>query len=401
MRKVFGPGLLFAATAIGVSHLVQSTRAGAEYGWSFAIIILFANIIKFPFFEFGTRYAEGTGESLISGYTKMGKWVTWIYALSTLASMFTVTGAVSIVTAGLTSHLLGLNVSIEVITTSIFVLCFLWLAFGKFAFLDISIKIITSILAISTLVAFVIAFSDHGRGGNFVLPDFTQGETLVFTIALIGWMPTAVDLSVWNSIWTVEKNGSGGDVRRLKSVLLDFHIGYWLSAISALLFLGLGVMLMYGNAVEFPSGAVGFTGALIDIYTDTLGSGFKMVIVTAATAAMFSTTLSVFDGYGRTTLELSRSLLNTKGLGYWGAVLVVALGGWTLVSLFADRMTDLIEIAMITSFLTSPIVAYFNYKLVNSENFPLTHRPGPFMLKWAQFGLVAIVLLTAVFLAMS
>ncbi|TNE29493.1 MAG: divalent metal cation transporter [Bacteroidetes bacterium] len=401
MRKVFGPGLLFAATAIGVSHLVQSARAGAEYGWSFAIIILFANIIKFPFFEFGTRYAEGTGESLISGYTKMGKWVTWIYAFSTLASMFTVTGAVSIVTAGLTSHLLGLNVSIEVITTSVFVLCFLWLAFGKFAFLDISIKIITSILAISTLVAFVIACSDHGGGGDFVLPDFTQGETLVFTIALIGWMPTAVDLSVWNSIWTVEKNGAGGDAKRLKSVLLDFHIGYWLSAISALLFLGLGVMLMYGNAVEFPSGAVGFTGALIDIYTDTLGSGFKMVIVTAATAAMFSTTLSVFDGYGRTTLELSRSLLNTKGLGYWGAVLVVAVGGWTLVSLFADRMTDLIEIAMITSFLTSPIVAYFNYKLVNSENFPLTHRPGPFMLKWAQFGLVAIVLLTAVFLVMS
>ncbi len=29
-RKTFGPGILFACTAIGVSHLVQSTRAGAE-----------------------------------------------------------------------------------------------------------------------------------------------------------------------------------------------------------------------------------------------------------------------------------------------------------------------------------------------------------------------------------
>lgn len=401
MRKVFGPGLLFAATAIGVSHLVQSTRAGADYGWSFALIILFANIIKFPFFEFGTRYAEGTGESLISGYSKMGKWVTWLYAISTLASMFTVTGAVSIVTAGLTSHLLGLNVSLEVVTTSVFVLCFLWLAFGKFAFLDLSIKIITSILAVSTLVAFLVALSEKGIGEVSAFPDFTGGETLIFTIALIGWMPTAVDLSVWNSIWTVEKNGSGGDVKRLRSVLLDFHIGYWLSAISALLFLGLGAMLMYGTNTEFPSGAVGFTGALIDIYTQTLGSGFKLIIVIAATAAMFSTTLSVFDGYGRTTLELSKALFKSKGLGYWGAVLVVAIGGWLLVSLFSNRMTDLIEIAMITSFLTSPIVAYFNFKLVNSENFPLTHRPGPFMVKWAQFGLVAIVLLTAVFLVMS
>lgn len=28
-----GPGLLFAGAAIGVSHLVQSTRAGADFGW--------------------------------------------------------------------------------------------------------------------------------------------------------------------------------------------------------------------------------------------------------------------------------------------------------------------------------------------------------------------------------
>ena len=30
LLKTLGPGTLFASTAIGVSHLVQSTRAGAE-----------------------------------------------------------------------------------------------------------------------------------------------------------------------------------------------------------------------------------------------------------------------------------------------------------------------------------------------------------------------------------
>ena len=28
-----GPGLLFAGAAIGVSHLVQSTRSGADFGF--------------------------------------------------------------------------------------------------------------------------------------------------------------------------------------------------------------------------------------------------------------------------------------------------------------------------------------------------------------------------------
>ena len=42
-----GPGLLWAGAAIGVSHLVQSTRAGAIYGFQLVAIILFINLIKY------------------------------------------------------------------------------------------------------------------------------------------------------------------------------------------------------------------------------------------------------------------------------------------------------------------------------------------------------------------
>ena len=48
--KTLGPGILFATTAIGVSHLVQSTRAGAEYGFALIGFVLMANILKYPFF---------------------------------------------------------------------------------------------------------------------------------------------------------------------------------------------------------------------------------------------------------------------------------------------------------------------------------------------------------------
>ena len=54
--KKLGPGLLFAGAAIGVSHLVQSTRAGAEYGLTLLWAIILANLFKrktltFNFFE--------------------------------------------------------------------------------------------------------------------------------------------------------------------------------------------------------------------------------------------------------------------------------------------------------------------------------------------------------------
>ena len=42
--KKLGPGLLFAGAAIGVSHLVQSTRAGADFGLGLLWVLLLINI---------------------------------------------------------------------------------------------------------------------------------------------------------------------------------------------------------------------------------------------------------------------------------------------------------------------------------------------------------------------
>ena len=50
--KKLGPGLLFAGAAIGVSHLVQSTRAGADFGWGLLWALLIVNLFKFPLLIF-------------------------------------------------------------------------------------------------------------------------------------------------------------------------------------------------------------------------------------------------------------------------------------------------------------------------------------------------------------
>ena len=96
-----GPGLLFAGAAIGVSHLVQSTRAGADFGWGLIWALILVNILKYPFFEYGPRYAIATGESLLDGYCKIGKIYLIAYFILNLATMFTIQTAVTIVTAGL------------------------------------------------------------------------------------------------------------------------------------------------------------------------------------------------------------------------------------------------------------------------------------------------------------
>ena len=137
-----GPGLLFAGAAVGVSHLVQSTKAGANFGFGLLWALLLINLIKYPFFQFGPRYATATGESLLDGYKKLGKNVLKVYAILTFATMFTIQSAVTIVTAGIASSLFGAHISMEIWTIIILSICFGLLLVGKYALLDKMMKII-------------------------------------------------------------------------------------------------------------------------------------------------------------------------------------------------------------------------------------------------------------------
>ena len=106
LRKL-GPGLLFAGAAIGVSHLVQSTRAGADFGFGLLWAIIISVILKYPFFQFGSRFALATKMSLLDGYYKLGKIYLLIFFIISIGTIFTIQTAVTIVTASLATTVLG------------------------------------------------------------------------------------------------------------------------------------------------------------------------------------------------------------------------------------------------------------------------------------------------------
>jgi len=74
LRQSLGPGILLAGAAIGGSHLVASTQAGARYGLGLLALVLLINLIKYPFLLVGTRFTAATGLSLLEGYQRQGRW---------------------------------------------------------------------------------------------------------------------------------------------------------------------------------------------------------------------------------------------------------------------------------------------------------------------------------------
>ncbi|WP_435255070.1 Nramp family divalent metal transporter [Tenacibaculum sp. A30] len=157
LLSLLGPGLLFAGAAIGVSHLVQSTRAGADFGFGLLWALLLVHIFKYPFFQFGPRYAAATGETLLDGYKKLGKGVLISYYILNFATIFTIQAAVTIVTASLAANLFGFSHDLVAWSLAIMLVSILFLGVGKYTFLDNLMKYIIAILTVSTIVAVAIA----------------------------------------------------------------------------------------------------------------------------------------------------------------------------------------------------------------------------------------------------
>ena len=369
-----GPGLLFAGAAIGVSHLVQSTRAGADFGWGLLWALLLINFFKYPFFQYGPRYAQATGETLLDGYYKLGKGYLWAYFFVNIATMFTIQSAVTVVTAGLASKLFGITSNIVYWSIMITVFCGVLLIIGRYQLLDKFIKIIIISLAISSVLAVTIAFVKNDNSLSFQ-QVFPEGTGLLFLIAFLGWMPAPLDISIWHSIWTLEKNKSQQNKTTLKESLFDFNVGYIATTFLAICFVGLGALVMFDSGLEFSSKGGVFAGQLIELYTSNLGEAAYGLIAIAAFSTMLSTTITTLDASPRAMSKTIQLLFDRLDSSYFLWLLILSIGTIGIFLFLLSEMGKLVQIATVLSFITAPLYAFLNYRLVVSKQMPEKFRP--------------------------
>jgi Mn2+/Fe2+ NRAMP family transporter len=413
--QTLGPGILFASTAIGVSHLVQSTRAGADYGFLLLWAVILVNIMKYPFFEYGSRYANARGESIIEGYQRIGDWLLWLLLIITIGSMFFVTAAVGFVTSGFLDNLFGISsfIPFKLFTPLLlFAVCISILVAGKYRVLDGLIKVIATVLLVSTLTAFVIALINGPveRMPDFIPPDPWDDKGLLFLIALMGWMPTAVDMSAWNSLWTIERIKQTGYKPTLRETTREFNIGYWTSAALSICFITLGAFLVYGTGISMPNASHLFANQVVQLYTETIGQWSYFIIAAAAFSIMFGTSIAVFDGYARVFEKYVELLLmprkqkgfDTKKMefdaadfkpkeiryAYTFALLIVGIGGFIIIAFFTKNLKQLVDLATTISFLISPLIAIVNFRLVSRKYLSAEHVPPRWMRVLSYLGIV-------------
>lgn len=416
----FGPGLLFAGAAVGVSHLVQSTRAGAMFGLSMLLVVVVANVVKYPAFRFGPQYAAATGHSLLDGYRRQGRWTLVVFALLTLGTMFTITAVVTLVTAGVAIAVLGLEPLLDplvgaaqaptLVSVVLILLSALLLGTGGYAWLDRFIKFVMPVLSVCTLaaMAFAVGRIEWSWGALWPSAGVFEVAGLAFCVALIGWMPSAIDISVWSSLWTIARAKQQNVTPQTRGVLMDFDVGYIMTMILALAFVLLGTGMMYGQGLTFENNASRFATQVVDLYAETLGGWSRPIIGTAALLVMLSTAVTVIDAFPRVIaalvvqlrLAFSSSTQPPAGVPlegnrrvYRAAFAVLSFGSMAILLWGMSSFTALVDLATTLSFLTAPVLSYFNHRAIHSPEVPRALQPGTAMTLWSW----AAILLQAAF----
>ena len=229
------------------------------------------------------------------------------------------------------------------------------------------------------------------------MTEFTLSNRghLLFLVALVGWMPAPIDLSIWHSVWSVSKNRDRGSKIEMKHALLDFKVGYWGTMLIATCFLTLGAMVMFGTPTEPSANSVGFASQVIEMYTSNLGAWAYPIIALAAFATMFSTMLTCLDAFPRTLRKSTKLLFTSYQKAsqherlYWFWIIVTVTGTALVLLNLHSSMKQMVDLATTISFSIAPVLAFVSYAAM--KRFVAPEDQPSLALQWANIGAIALL----------
>ena len=375
----FGPGLVFFMTAIGPRDLVSNSVAGAAYGygviWTVALIL----ILRFAALEASGRYILATGENLLAGYQRMGKWVSWLLLISAMLKRHF--GAVfEIVLFGSTAHLLVPLATRH--STAIWSLVFWSLGlglmyWGRYRMVERLSKPFILLLGGSVLATALLSRPDLGAIVRGVLVPVVPEEQASYSFALVFMAllgAGAPSLSNLNYAAFVHEKG-WRDPSFLRSQRLELLL-------SVVGMFAVGVLIQVAAAETLrPHGKeLSRIEDLVPLFSEHLGTAGHIVLGVGLLAAAFTTFIGACTGYSlvvsdvfhraiRPSEEISHEMIEA------GAGELPAFRGWILwfaitplYVLFTDwRPVMLVLLASAMSVIVMPVTIVILLRLTSDR----------------------------------
>ncbi len=398
LRARFGPGLIFAAAAVGTSHIVQSTRAGAGYGLTLGILILLVCALKYPLFRFAADYAAATGESLVRGYGRRGRVLVLVMFITSAIEAIAAMAGVSLVSASIGQWIFGTRLDPVAAAVGLLVVTALLVGIGRYRVIESTTSILVLLFSLLTLITTLASLPALSESTVSLLPAFPlTSENWSFAIAISGWMPIGNTAAIMLAAWILAKGHDTG--RSASDARFDFNLGYLASVVLAICFLLIGAAVLHGSGAQLPGASGPFVTTFVSLYTQVIGGWSSLLVSVAALAVMYSTLLAIVDGFPRMMGEFGAELFadgreaTAESLYFPSMITLVAAAGGLLFFFFSAFAT-FIDIVTFTGFLAAPIVAWANQLVIRGGNVPAEHQPGAGLVRWNQISVLALTLAT-------
>lgn len=402
MWRTIGPALLFSGAAIGTSHLIQSTRAGALYGVGLLGVILIINLLKYPSFRFGVDYGHATHRSMLVGYRHIGVWAPVVFALFAILVYPIVYAALASATAGIAIAVFGLTLPVPVLALAVLLLGAALLMLGGYDWLDLINRVLVAFLLVSTLIVTALVLPRVEWGTFTDVSWAADPRAILFVVALAGFMPNPLEVSVTSSMWTAEaERGETGRKTTLREARLAFLSGYVMTGFLALCFCVIGAGVMHAGQIAPETSAPGFAQQIVNLYATTLGEGAAVLAAIAALSVMTTTVLAALDIGGRNVASTYQQVADVHTEAVFKRVyritlpVMIALTA-SVLYLFTSSFTAMLDLATSAVFLGAPVVAILNHLAVTGPTMPAEARPDRAM---RALNIVAIIVMTSLAVA--
>ncbi|MEJ2128483.1 MAG: divalent metal cation transporter [Woeseiaceae bacterium] len=398
-----GPGLMLAAAAVGVSHLVFATQAGARFGLSLTWLIVLISVLKYPAFRFAVDYASLTDRSLVHAYARLGKVaMLWLF-VGVVVDLFIATSAVSLVTAGLFISVFNMPFSGPQVAVGLCLVTALILINGNYRKAETVVKVMVLLFSVLTVLATIIAVPELGSNGRDILGGITRShETTSFAIAMTGWMPMPLTGAIFISMWAREKKRTSLLGIDQSAARHDLALGWVLTIILALCFAVMGAAILFQTDRAAPASAGAFATELLSLFTTAVGDWSYPIIVVAAIAVMWSGVFALMDVLPRVT---SRMVAHAAGrsdeeASRYTLFLGIQFIGVTLIMLFFMRsFGTFVAFATSAGFITAPALAWYNYRAIRSAEVADRYQPSGALIVWHWVGFAALTVFALAFVA--
>ena len=321
--------------------------------------------------------------------------------------------AIAITTAGVGGNLLGIPLSAPTFATVLIAACCVIIYVGGYAIVDAVNKLFIAILSVTTIIATALALPnvDWSFYPSTAVSPLVSYTTFVTLVAVLGFMPSGLSLSIVNSLWSLARNDANGTRADSRQEKADFDIGYIGSALIAACFVIMGAGVMHSQNINLATGSVGFASQVVDLYVATLGPWSGFVVGISIFTVLLTTLLTVLDGFPRVVVAVFESLARDRSgqqpeqarVGQRQGELYMAMAALSVLAVLIlyflmSNFWLFINFAMITSAVISPLLAALNHFTMNGPSVAPADRPAAWLNAWSALAIATLAVLSLCYL---